>query len=176
MASEKEIIIPVSLDEKTFKRFARFDMFFLRKKWIRPLVFSLIFIGFAFIAMFTGREQSGMIAAVLLAVGIGLPVVYIGTFLSQVNMQAVRQKLKPARKVYTVTLRETGITVENNQKKEDLLELDWFAVRQAFRRKSCIYLYVSAAKAFLLPDGQANVPAPEVWEYLLAHLGCEKCK
>jgi len=175
MSVEKQIRIPVRLDEKTFKRFARFDMLILRKKWIRPVVFALILIAFAFVALLTRKAQSGMIAAVLLAVGLGLPVVYFGTFLSQVNMQALRQKLKPARNVYTVTLREDGILVENNQKKEDPLEMPWKKIQRAFRKKNCIYLYVSPAKAFLLPDGQADVPDSEVWQYLIDHLGKEKC-
>ena len=176
MNDGKEIVIPVKLDEKTFRRFARFDTFILRKKWIRPVVFSLILIAFAAVALLAGKEQSGMIAAVLLVVGLGLPLVYAGTFLSQVNMQALRAKLKPARLVYTVTLRETGIRVVNHQKKEDPLETDWASVRKAFRKKGCIYLYVTAAKAFLLPDGQADAPDPEVWDYLTRHLGAEKCK
>ncbi len=176
MGAEKNIVIPVKLDEKTFRRFARFDMFSLRKKWVRPLAFSLILIVFAFIALLARKEQSGMIAAVLLAVGIGLPVVYVGTFLSQVNVQAVQRKLKPARSVYTVTLREEGIRVENDQRKEDPLEMEWASVQRAFRRKGCIYLYVSSTKAFLLPDGQADVPDAEVWDYLSAHLGKEKCR
>ena len=37
-----DITVRTKLDEKTFKRFARFDMLVLRKKWIRPAVFSLI--------------------------------------------------------------------------------------------------------------------------------------
>ena len=176
MGAEKNIVIPVKLDEKTFRRFARFDMFSLRKKWVRPLAFSLILIVFAFIALLARKEQSGMIAAVLLAVGIGLPVVYVGTFLSQVNVQAVQRKLKPARSVYTVTLREEGIRVENDQRKEDPLEMEWASVQRAFRKKGCIYLYVSSTKAFLLPDGQADVPDAEVWDYLSAHLGKEKCR
>ena len=175
MSAEKQIRIPVRLDEKTFRRFARFDMFILRKKWIRPVIFCLILIAFAFVALLTRKAQSGMIAAVLLAVGLGLPVVYFGTFISQVNMQALRQKLKPARNVYTVTLRENGILVENNQKKEDPLEMPWENIRRAFRKKKCIYLYVSPAKAFLLPDGQADAPDSEVWQYLTDHLGKEKC-
>lgn len=175
MDEEKQIVIPVRLDEKTFKHFARFDMFVLRKKWGRPLVFSLILIGFAFVALLAGKDQSGLIAAVLLTVGLGLPLVYFGTFLSQVNMQAVQAKLKPARNVYTVCLRETGIRVENNQKKENPLEMDWSSIQQVFRKKGCIYLYVTAVKAFLLPDGQANVPDQEVWQYLTDHLGKEKC-
>lgn len=176
MSTDKTITIPVRLDERTFRRFARFDMFSLRKRWIRPALFSLILIVFAFIALLARKEQSGMIAAVLLAVGIGLPVVYIGTFLSQVNMQAARRGLKPARNVYTVRLRNEGILVTNSQKKEDPLEMDWESVWQAFRKKGCIYLYVTAAKAFLLPNGQADVPDQEVWQFLTEHLGHEKCR
>lgn len=175
MSSERNITIPVRLDEKTFKRFARFDMFTLRKRWVRPVIFSAILIAFAFVALLTKKAQSGMIAAVLLAVGIGLPVVYFGSFFSQVNMQALQQKLKPPRNVYTVTLREEGIRVENNQRQEDVLEIEWAAVQKAFRRKGCIYLYVTPTKAFLLPEGQADAPDEEVWDYLTAHMGSEKC-
>ena len=135
MNADGSITIPVRLDEKTFKRFARFDMFTLRKKWVRPVIFSLILIAFAFVALLTRKAQSGMIAAVLLTVGIGLPVVYFGSFFSQVNMQALQQKLKPPRSVYTVTLREEGIRVENNQREEEALEMEWAAVQKAFRRK-----------------------------------------
>ncbi len=80
------IEIPVKLNEKTFKRFARFDMFTLRKRWVRPVIFSLLMTAFAAAALLARKEQSGLIAAVLLTVGLGLPVVYFGTFLSQVNM------------------------------------------------------------------------------------------
>ena len=166
MNTDKTVTIPVRLDEKTFKRFARFDMFSLRRKWIRPVLFSAILIAFAFAALLIRKEQSGMLAAVLLAVGIGLPVVYFGSFLSQVNMQSLQRKLKPARRVYTVTLRESGILVRNDQRREDPLEMDWSSIQKAFRRKGCIYLYVTPAKAFLLPDGQADVPDEEVWHYL----------
>ena len=176
MSEEKTIVIPVRLDEKTFRRFARFDMFTLRKRWIRPAVFSVILIVFAFVALLSRKEQSGMIAAVLLVVGIGLPVVYVGSFLSQVNIQAAQQKLKPARAVYTVTLRESGILVKNDRKEEGRLEMEWSAIQKAFRQKGCIYLYVTAARAFLLPDGQADAPDSEVWQYLVDHLGADKCR
>ena len=65
MSSAMEIVIPVSLDERTFKRFALFDMFSLRRKWVRPAVFSVILIAFAFAALLTRKEQSGLIAAAL---------------------------------------------------------------------------------------------------------------
>ena len=171
-----DITVSAKLDEKTFKSFARFDMFILRKKWIRPAVFSLILVAFAFIALLLRKEQSGLIAAVLLVVGIGLPLVYIGTFLSQVNMQAARAKLKPARPVYTVTMRDEGVRIVNDQKAEEPQEVSWDSVHKAFRRKGCIYLYVTPAKAFLLPDRQADAPDHEVWNYLVKHLGAARCR
>ena len=170
-----EIIIPVKLDEKTFKRFARFDMFVLRKKWVRPLIFSLLLTAFAVAALMIKKEQSGLIAAVLLVVGLGLPLVYFGTFLSQVNMQALRQRLDPPRAVYTVRLTDAGIEAENKQKKEDLLRLSWGETRRAFRVKGCIYLYVSPVKALLLPGGQADATDAQVWNFLLEHMGADKC-
>ena len=67
---EKIIVIPVRPDKKTFRRFARFDALILRKKWLRPTVFSLIMVAFAFVALLLRKEQSGLIAAVLLVVGV----------------------------------------------------------------------------------------------------------
>ena len=176
MPNERDITISVCLDEKTFKRFARFDIFILRKRWIKPALFFLVLIMFAAIALFSRKPQSGLIAAVLLAVGVGLPLVYIGSFSSQVNMQALKQRLDPPRKVYTVAMDGLHLTVENNQKQEELLQVAWKDVRQAIRVKGCTYVYVSPVKAFLLPDGQANVPDHDVWEFLTGHLGNGKCQ
>ena len=171
-----DITVTVKLDEKTFKRFARFDMFSRRKKWIRPAVFSLILIVFAFIALLTRKEQSGVIAAVLLVIGIGLPLVYIGTFLSQVNLQAARANLKPDQPVYTVTMRDEGVRIVNDRKAEEPQEVSWDSIHRAYRKNGCIYLYVTPSKAFLLPSKQADAPDHEVWDFIRKRLGEDKCK
>ena len=173
--SHTKITIPVRLDAKTFKRFGRFDMFVLRKRWVRPVMFALILIAFAAVALLSGKEQSGLIVAVLLVVGLGLPLVYFGTFLSQVNLQAEQLRLDTPRPVYTVTLDFDGVRAVNNMKKEDEQSVKWADVQAAFRRKGCIYLYVSPVKAFLLPSGQADVSDEELWAYLKERLG-NKCK
>ena len=54
--------------------------------------------------------------------------------------------------------------------------MEWASVYKAFRRKGCIYLYVTAAKAFLLPDRQADAPDHDVWDFIREHLGEDKCK
>ena len=161
----------VRLDEKTFKRFSRFDMFRLRKRWRRPVIFALMLIAFAVVALLTGKAQAGMIASVLLVVGIGLPLVYFGTFFSQVNVQAAQQQLDPPRRVYTIAMDESGIHVVNNQKEEKQVDVPWKDVQAAFRNKGCTYLYVSAIRAFLLPDGQSDAPDEAVWACLSKHLG-----
>ena len=165
----------VRLDEKTFKRFSRFDMFRLRKRWRRPVLFALILVAFAAVALLTGKAQAGMIAAVLLVIGLGLPLVYVGSFLSQVNLQARRLKLDAPRLVYTVTLDFDGVRAVNELKKEDVQTVRWADTRAAFRKKDCFYLYVSPVRAYLLPFGQADAPDDAVWACLKAHMG-DKCR
>ena len=74
----RAITIPVRLDSRTFKRFALFDAFVVKRHWRGPALFAAVLLGFAALALLLRRAQSGLIAAVLLAVGLGLPFVYIG--------------------------------------------------------------------------------------------------
>ena len=166
-----EITIPVTLDARTFKRFSRFDMFRLRKRWVRPALFALILTAFAAVALLSRRPQSGLIAAVLLVVGLGLPLVYIGSFLSQVNLQAERQKLDPPRRVYTLRLDFDGVRANNDQRREDAQVVRWADIPAAYRRKDCVYLYVAPTRAYLLPRGQASVPDDDLWAYLKERMG-----
>ncbi|MBR1711040.1 MAG: hypothetical protein IJ719_19800 [Clostridia bacterium] len=176
MAIRKEIVIPVKLDEKTFRRFARFDMLQLRRMWVRPAVFALIFCAFAFVALWSRLPQSGLIAAVLLVVGLGLPIVYIGMFLSQVNVEAEKRKLGKGKHVYTVVLRNQDFTVVSNQKDSEAVTVAWKDAAQAFRMRGCIYLYATPTKAFLLPNGQSNATDDAVWETIVHCLGANKCR
>ena len=176
MAQKAEIVVRVRLDGKTFRRFARFDMLRLRKKWVRPVLFALLLCAFAFIALLTRKPQSGMIAAVLLAVGLGLPMVFVGMFLSQVNMQAEKWKLGKGKDVYTVTLRNRDFTVVSAVNQGEALTLPWSEAKQAYRMRGCIYLYASPVKAYLLPDGQASAPDAQVWALIRQGLGADKCR
>ncbi len=171
-----EIVVPVKLDKKTFMRFAVRDMLVIRRRWIRPFVFLLIMVAFASAALLSGKQQSGLIAAVLLAVGICLPLVYIGTFLSRVNLQAERYKLEKPHLVYTVRLNREGVYATNNLKKEEPLFVPWQETYRCYKSKKCLYLYVQPKRAFLLPSGQASVSDQELWDYVQRQMGQEKCK
>ena len=170
MAATRDIVIPVKLDEKTFRRFARYDMLVLRKRWVRPAVFALIRCAFAVLALWSRRPESGMIAAVLLAVGLGLPIVYIGMFLSQVNLQAQKWNLGKGKQVYTVTLRSRDFTVVSQQQAGEAVTVAWKDAWKAVRRRDCIYLYGAPNKAYLLPSGQANAPDEEVWQLIARNI------
>lgn len=169
----KEITVHVRLDAGTFRRFSLFDALRLRKRWVRPVVFALILVAFAVVALLTGKQQAGMIAAVLLAVGLGLPLVYFGTFFSQVNVKAM--ELTPPKAVYTVRLDFDGVHVTNDRNSQESLSLKWSQLPAAYRARGCVYLYATPVRAFLLPDGQADVSDEELWGYLVKHMG-EKCK
>lgn len=173
----EDITVRVRLDEKTFKRFARFDMLYLRRRWVRPALFALLLTAFAFIALFTRKKEAGLIAAVLLMVGLGLPVVYLGMFFSQVNVQALQQRLsREGRPVYDIRLTDGEIIVVNRSKTDEKVTLPWQDVKQAFRVKGCIYLYVHTARAFLLPDGQASAEPETVWAFITARMDPGKCR
>ena len=176
MPEGQVITIPVKLDEKTFRRFARYDTLQLRRTWVKPAIFAGILCAFAAVALISRLPQSGMIAAVLLAVGLGLPIVWIGTYLSQVNAQAARWKLGKGRSVYTVTLRPEGFRVTSDRKQEDTGLLPWEKAALAVRRKDCVYLYATPVKAFLLPNGQADAPDGAVWEMIRQGMGPEKSR
>lgn len=173
---KQEITVRVRLDAKTFRRFCRFDALRLRKKWVRPVVFALILVAFAFVALLARKEQSGLIAAVLLVIGLGLPLVYFGSFFAQVNVQVERHNLNPPRRVYTVRLSREGVNVVNDQKDEPPLSVPWKDVQAAFRAKGCVYLYVNAARAFLLPDGQADAEPDALWALIEKRMGAKARK
>ncbi len=163
---DKVIHIAVHLDTKTFRKFARFNSLKLQKRWRRPVIFALILIAFSMVALFSGREEAGLISSVLLMVGIGLPLVYFGTFFSQVNTQAALQKLEKKPLVYYLAMDDSEVRIRNARKKEDDVHLPWTELYKAWRVKGCVYLYATPQKAFLIPDSCADVSDDELWIFI----------
>lgn len=160
----------VHMDQKTFRSFAAFDIFRLKKRARLPIFFFCIMTAFAAVALCSGKPQSGLIAGVLWAIGIGMPAVYVCTFLWQVKKQGQTLKLDTRPAVYTVTLAHDGICVHNDLRSEADLRLEWERLYRVIRRKSCFYLYAVPSKAFILPDRDANCSAAEALQLIRAHL------
>jgi len=170
MKSKKVITVKVKLDKKIFRSFAFYDTFIVKKRWVRPALFCVIMTAFAVAALIMGKEQSVLIAVVLIFAGFGLPAVYVLSFLGQVNAQARKYKLDSNREVYTVTLDNDGLTMRGYEKSDDILTLKWQELVGVYRRRHCVYLYTNKNKAFLLPEGQADVTDEELWKYIQDHM------
>jgi len=163
--ARQSITVHVKMDRKTLRSFAVFDTFILKKQWRRPAVFSLILLIFAFVCLFAiDKDQHVLIGSVLLVIAAALPFSYIFMFLSGVKEQAKRLKLP--RRVYSLTLSSSGISISNDIKKEETVWLEWNKIHALHRRKGAIYLYASPARAFILPDGQADASPDELWQMM----------
>ena len=131
--ARQSITVHVKMDRKTLRSFAVFDTFILKKQWRRPAVFSLILLIFAFVCLFAiDKDQHVLIGSVLLVIAAVLPFSYIFMFLSGVKEQAKRLKLP--RRVYSLTLSSSGISISNDIKKEDTVWLDWDKIHALHRR------------------------------------------
>lgn len=174
------LTISTRIDSHMFFRFAVFDVFTHQKRWKRPALFSVIMLAFACVCFLMAgkREHAVLLGAVLAGIALVLPAVYFGTYFYSVRQQAKRLGLKTPHYVYTVSLqdRPDGITINSAKKEDGTLRHRWDLVHKAYRVKGCIYFYLSPRRAFLLPDGQANVSADQLWDFLGKHLTAEQMK
>ena len=170
----KQIDIHVRLDARAFRRYCAFDTFRRQRGWYVPVLVSMLLIT-ASLALLIWAKARPTLAAVLLGLGLAVPMVVFGLYVIQIEAQVAAQKLKTAPSVYSLSLRGKGITVTNDQKKEPPVELEWSRIWGAFRRADCVYLYVNPQRAFILPDGQASASPEELWAFLRQHLGDARC-
>ncbi len=160
------------IDRKTFRRFAMFDTFFVKKRWRSPALFALILSAFAAVC-FMGRrthEQAVLLGDVLLGVGLVLPLVWVGMYALSVSRQAKRMGLSADKTQYRVTLSPEKIHVEKGKEAADFA---WADVHMACRARGCIYLYVSPTRAFLLPD---CADSEEAWALIASALNPARLK
>lgn len=174
MSAETAIHIPVKLDKVTFRRFAAFDTFRRQRRWRSPAAFLTIMTAFSVFLFFqTDKPQSALIGGVLLAVGLGLPLVYFVSFLISLRENVIKHCLP--KLVYTLTLTDGDVHILSNINNGEELTLHWNQLFAAYRVKGAVYLYVLPTRAFLLPDGQADTPDDELWAFLKQKLR-DKCR
>lgn len=165
------------IDAKTFRRFAYFDTFSLKKRYRKPLAFAAIMLAFSLCCFFLlgDRPQAKLIGGVLLGVGLALPLAYFASFALSVRAQIRSLKLAAGREAYTLTLSDQpeGLEIVSAGGKERV-KLAWKKVYGAYRVRGCIYLYAHPTRAFLLPDGQASAPADEVFAFLVKQIGANR--
>ncbi len=175
-----KIIIPVKVTTKIFRDFALFDNLNRKKRWLSPAVFTGILMLSAAICflMKERAEQAVLLGGVLTGVAVIVPTVYFATFFHSITLQANAMKLRTPRLAYTVELGDTleGIRITAPRESSSPMAYAWKDIYMAYRRRGCIYLYVSQNQAFLLPDGQAenNVSPQEVWDRIAKQVPTER--
>lgn len=167
--SRSIITVHTRMDYKTLRAFALFDTFLLKRRAAKPALFAVIMTTFSLICFFASdHPERFKLGWVLLGVGLILPAVYVGMYVSQVKEQA--KKLRLPRKVYSLALSKEGITVTNDMKTEESVQLEWAKLPGAFRMKHAVYLYATPARAFILPNGQSDATDAELWQMIEENL------
>jgi hypothetical protein len=166
------LTIPARITPNVFSEFSRFDTMTRRKLWRRPLIFAAIFTAFALVcfSQYGKLAQAGLMGGVLLAVGLGLPFVYILSFYLSVRTESKRLKLKGAPVAYTVALSDLGITVTSGTQQ---VSYPWAEIRHVYRIVRSTCLYVQENQAFLLPRGEERAEE-KLWNLLCTHIPEEK--
>ncbi len=149
--------VEVRLEREAFREFAVFDGLLRRRRWLRPAAFALFFCALAVTAFLrTGVEGARLLGGVLLAVGLGLPAVYLGFFFRSVAVRAAA--IDPRETVYTLALGEDALGV---RKGAQSAAYAWDGLHAAYRLRRCVCLYTDPAHAFLAPD-----EAGDVWRFV----------
>ena len=170
---KKLLHITVTLDGDTFRRFAWFDTMRLRRGWRRPVLFAAI-LGTCAAAAFAyaGTDANSVLLGVLLlAVGLGLPLVWVGMFARSVRRQVRAMKLP--RTVYNIDLTESGVTCWHTAGGAAAETTPWAQVYSAWRRPGAVYLYVQPGRAYLLPAAGA-AGDEKLWAVLGAQLPADR--
>lgn len=165
--TQQELVIQSKIDPETFSEFAWFDLLRVQRHWRRPLVFAVFFAALSLLALSrAGRvEGAALLGGVLLAVGLGLPLVYFASFARSVRKRA--RQLDADEIAYTLTLTPEGVRVKKGKQTADYR---WEAVHRACRLKRSVPLYVDAAHALLLTGKDADA----AWERIKQSLPKEK--
>ena len=160
----------VKINSLIFRRFALFDTFRIKRRWVSPAIFCAILLAFSFVCMISGKEQSQMIGTLLQIIGLGLPACYVLSFLFQVSDQCKRLGLKTLRPAYTLNFCQSELRVINDMAAEPEVKLPYDTLHGVWRGNCAYYVYASPSRAFILPDGQYPLTPAQMWDRLKAAL------
>ncbi len=137
------------IDSKVFSDFAAFNAFTLHNRWVSLALFPVIMFGLGLMNRYTGSEAFFW---GFTALGLVLPLFYLFFYkvsLSrQIKAYALDLDLDTPRLAYTVTVNKEGVYVTNVGEKA---QYTWDNMHGIYILDSAIYLYVTKARAFIMP-------------------------
>ena len=171
---QPSIYVPVQIDAAAFRRFALFDTFQRKKQWRRPAVFAAI-LGVSAALCYSRYPQEGalLLGSILLALGLGLPLLWYLTYEHSLHAQSKKMGLlRSPRRAYTLVFQDEGIQVSQDLGKS-FTPVPWASVTAVYRRSDITYLYVGD-HAYLLPHSQAREGADALWAMLGRRLPADR--
>ena len=170
-----DIRIHVRLDAGRYRQFCSFDNFRRQRRWFPPLMVSMILFTASAAYLFLIRGKSGAFAGLLFGLGLAVPMFCFGIYLIQIEAQIAQMRLKEKPEIYFLHFQDHGVKVSGGPKAASVVDLPWDSFFAAYRRRDCTYLYFNENRAFILPDGQANVSGEDLFIYLREHLPAGRC-
>lgn len=179
VGKQVEMSVPVQIDADIFRDFAAFDVLQRQKRWRRPLVFALAMLVFAVICFSQAGRRPGaeIMGTAFLVLGLGLPLIYFGMFFRSVAQESRHMGLSHLRTAYRVELGEQGVRMRPVGRQDQLQATEdcpWGQVYGAWRTPQAIYVYVSSARAYLLPNEQIPGGPDAAWNLLSGYLPAGK--
>lgn len=171
----RHIDIRVRLDARTFRRYCAFDAFRRQRRWYWPALISMLLITASLAGLFNWVPQLSGASALLMGLGIAVPMMNLGLYFIPIEAQIAQQRLKQAPPVYALRLDDAEVSVTNLQKDEPPVSIPWEKMWAAFENQEDVYLYVNPDKALILPSGQASASTEALWSFIEKHLGSGKC-
>ena len=169
-----EIIANVTLDGKTFRKFATFDTLIRTKRIGQILLFTGIMLFFTTLSVLVGGTDARTLTITLAGIGLFLPLLYLGTFFRSVRYQIEHNGLRKGRFLYRLHLTDAPDGVEVTDANQQSARYEWDKLYGAYRVKNATYLYVIKTQAFLLPDDSMEAGADALWNFLSMRLPPEK--
>ncbi len=173
MGNPEDFTLVISIDFHDFKRFAYFDTIYCKHRYRRPLLFFLLMAAFSGVcfSMVGSRENALLLACVLLAVALILPLGYLLHYAISLRDQAKTLHLYYPREVYTLRFTDEAFyATPTGQEKP--LRLPWGKLHHAYRTSNAIYIYINDARAFLVPLQAAS---EQVWHTITRHCDSSRC-
>ncbi|PHV70093.1 hypothetical protein CS063_12370 [Sporanaerobium hydrogeniformans] len=149
------IQIDTHMDVATFRAFSHFNSFKLNNRFITLALFPVVMFGLAVINAVTG---SSLFFWLLISLGILLPSSYLIFYKVAMERQITLHGLDTPKKVYSLIVNTKGLYITSQTEKA---HYRWNQIYRLFVMDDSIYIYLTKARAFILPYKDFTQGTPE---------------
>ncbi|MEN1760058.1 YcxB family protein [Anoxynatronum sibiricum] len=152
---EKPIVVRTTVNAQIFRDFSHFNAFQMNHRGLMLLFFPVFLIILGVVHLSTG---SRLFFYAYCGAGLLLPLAYLIFYRVSLNRQIRLHHLEMPRVAYTVTLGQKDVKVTSET---EITTFQWHQVYRVFHLEQVSYLYLTKARAFILPHGDLQQGTPE---------------